>query len=239
MEKGSFIFRKEWKNAISGLPDDVRLEIYEAIIDYGTTGNMPKLRPMAKLAFNFTREFIDKDKSKYESICERRREYGKKGGLAKATKSKQELAKASKSNTGKQKLASVADNDIDNDMSSSNEEQNKKKTTKVVKKDAASAAALLEKRKDDFYKSLVPFVEIYGKDMVRDFFNYWTEANKSRTRMRFEQQPTWETSKRLLTWCKKENNYGHGKRSETTPESRASEVADIIARRNAEDAARS
>ena len=85
------------------------------------------------------------------------------------------------------------------------EKERNKKGTNVPKEDAATAATL--SRKEKFGKSLIPYVEKYGKDMVRDFFDYWTEMNQSKSKMRFEQQPTWETSKRLATWAKRDKNY--------------------------------
>ena len=84
---------------------------------------------------------------------------------------------------------------------------NIKETTTIVvgKKDAAKAATL--SRKENFGRSLIPYVDKYGKEMIREFFDYWSEMNKSKSKMRFEQQPTWETSKRLATWAKRERNY--------------------------------
>ncbi len=88
--------------------------------------------------------------------------------------------------------------------------QNKKESTKK-KVDAAHAAALLEERKEDFYKSLVPYVNKYGKEMVRAFFDYWSEFNKSRTRMRYELEQTWELPKRLATWASRDKQFNeHG-----------------------------
>lgn len=55
-------------------------------------------------------------------------------------------------------------------------------------------------RKADFYNSLIPFVEEYGKELVREFFDYWTEPTKSHLKMRFELQKTWDTKRRLNTW---------------------------------------
>ena len=37
---------------------------------------------------------------------------------------------------------------------------------------------------------------------ANEFISYWTEFNKSRTKMRFELQKTWETKRRLQTWLK-------------------------------------
>ena len=108
-----------------------------------------------------------------------------------------------------------------------------------AKKDAALAATL--SRKEKFYQSLIPFVEKYGKDMIRAFFNYWSEMNKSCTKMRFEQQPTWEIAKRLATWASRDKQFNQNERTTdnrgdySTAEQRAVDTASIIARLGAED----
>ena len=79
----------------------------------------------------------------------------------------------------------------------------KETTTSVVgKKDAAKAATL--SRKDSFYLSLVPYVGKYPKEMIRAFFDYWSELNKSETKMRYELEKTWELPRRLATWASRE-----------------------------------
>lgn len=79
----------------------------------------------------------------------------------------------------------------------------KETTTNVVaKKDAAKAATL--SRKDSFYQLLVPYVGQYPKEMIRAFFDYWSELNKSGTRMRYELEKTWELPRRLATWARRE-----------------------------------
>lgn len=70
------------------------------------------------------------------------------------------------------------------------------------KKNAAKAATL--SRKESFYQSLIPFVGKYPKDMIRAFFDYWSELNKSETKMRYELEKTWELPKRLATWASRE-----------------------------------
>lgn len=62
----------------------------------------------------------------------------------------------------------------------------------------------LKEREHEFGASLIPYVEKYSKETIRAFFNYWTERNKSGTKMRFELEKTWETAKRLQTWASRE-----------------------------------
>ncbi len=81
----AFVFYKEWKEAIKDLPDDIRLEIYESIIEYATTGDIQGLKPMAKVAFNFIKADIDRDIEKYMSMAERNKNNGHKGGRPKTS----------------------------------------------------------------------------------------------------------------------------------------------------------
>ena len=61
---------------------------------------------------------------------------------------------------------------------------------------------MIDKKKSEFKNSLTPFLEIYGRDMLNDFFAYWTEPNKSKTKLKWELNDTWDVSRRLKTWAK-------------------------------------
>lgn len=80
------------------------------------------------------------------------------------------------------------------------------------KKDITDAVLLADKREQEFRESLKQYTDKYDAQMLRDFFDYWTERNKSRTMMRFEKQSTWDLSRRLARWDRNNgkytNNYG-------------------------------
>lgn len=84
----------------------------------------------------------------------------------------------------------------------SKEKESKEEKNKAKKKDAAIAAT--QQRKKEFYDLLIPYVDMYGKVMIRAFFDYWTETNKTQTKMRFEQQKTWDLNLRLRNWASRE-----------------------------------
>lgn len=88
------------------------------------------------------------------------------------------------------------------DNKKKDEEDNTKESPYGDKKNATKAATL--SRKESFYQSLVPFVGKYQKEMIRSFFDYWSELNKSETKMRYELEKTWELPKRLATWANRE-----------------------------------
>lgn len=64
-----------------------------------------------------------------------------------------------------------------------------------------------EARAQKFYDSLLPFLETYKPEMLRAFYSYWSEWNKSTTKMRWELQATWETKKRLAKWASRDNDF--------------------------------
>lgn len=123
--------------------------------------------------------------------------------------------------------------------------KNKEKTPKGVKKEkevAASAATPedeLEKRAEVLYNTLKPYVSMYGKDMIRQFYDYWTEPNKSRTKMRYELERTWDTKRRLNTWASRENINRRRTNYDTNPEQarqqREQDALNIMRRLAAED----
>lgn len=89
--------------------------------------------------------------------------------------------------------------------------EKKESTTKVVRKKESKPNTIpkekIEKRKTDFYDSLRPYVGQYPKEMIREFYDYWSEMNKSCTLMRYEGEKTWELQKRLSRWARKTNDY--------------------------------
>lgn len=116
------------------------------------------------------------------------------------------------------------------------EKESKENTLTGVKEKVAACAATLTKRKKAFYDSLVPYLYKYGKEMLREFYDYWSEMNPSRTKMKFEQQPTWEVGKRLATWARNEKNYtSHGNNRTDNKQQRDIEAANIVERLLAED----
>ena len=66
---------------------------------------------------------------------------------------------------------------------------------------------LLEKREVKFKTEVYAFLDKYSKEMLTKFFNYWSEKNKSCSKMRFELQKTFEISKRLATWSRNESTF--------------------------------
>ena len=102
-KKKRFVLYTDYAEQIKTLPMEEIGRLFCAILDYADGVKDVELSPAASMAFAFIRQQMDRDRMKYEEVCEKRREIGRKGGLqrveneAKATKSNQMQANASKS----------------------------------------------------------------------------------------------------------------------------------------------
>lgn len=194
----SFVFYRSFYDAIKDLPRDVQGEIYTAIMEYSLYGKETEnLKPIARSVFTLMKPQIDVNNKRFEN--------GKRGGRPKS----EDKPKGNQNET-KEKPKNNQNETKDEPNVNVNDNVNvyTENTTNVVsKKDAAKAATL--KRKEEFYQTLVPFVGKYGREMIRAFFEYWSELNKPGTKMRCEMQKTWEVNLRLATWAKNEKpQYG-------------------------------
>lgn len=92
----------DFLNSIEPLDDAERGRLFTAILRYASTGELPDLEGNERFIFPTARAMIDRDQEQYKKTCAARAEYGKRGGLAKASKSKQKVAKRSKSSQEKE-----------------------------------------------------------------------------------------------------------------------------------------
>ena len=118
--KKTFILQTDVCKGILAMLDNEKSGIlFRLIVDYVSGDNkIPvdgEMRPTGiqevDLAFALIRVGLDDNVRTYNEICERRREYGRKGGLAKqanVSKSKQKQANANNSSKSKQNVANVA-----------------------------------------------------------------------------------------------------------------------------------
>ena len=113
-ERNSFLLYKDSRIFIDRLDKEQRGDLLAAIFAYVCDGEIPDFHGdgMTQMCFEIIKSYLDRDEKKYQEKCRKRAEAGQKGGLAKASNSKQSKAKA---NDGKQCIANLADNDTDTD----------------------------------------------------------------------------------------------------------------------------
>lgn len=174
-----FLYYKDWAELLLKMPEDLRHRIDDAVKKYVLYGEEPTDTEVLYSMFGIMRQQIDRDDAKWEQTRLERVEYGRLGGLAKASIRQNKLARV-----GYKVKVEGKDN----------------KESTIVPKKNISLTKPLEERRKDFENTILPYLDQYGQEMCTEFCMYWTEPNKSNTKMRFELQKTWETGRRLSRW---------------------------------------
>lgn len=92
----------------SKLADTERLLLYDAILDYGQTGESPNFSGALGVAWDYIQPTLDEDNARYEATREKRAKAGALGGSAKAKAAKQSEANVANASDAKQDEANVA-----------------------------------------------------------------------------------------------------------------------------------
>ena len=72
----------------------------------------------------------------------------------------------------------------------------------------------ISNRRNDFVFEVLTFD--YDESILNGFIDYWTEPNKSNTKMKFELNKTWKTELRLKTWATNQKKWDKPKNNNTT-----------------------
>lgn len=104
-----------------------------------------------------------------------------------------------------------ADRDTDNNIRQDKIREDKKEKVKKEK-------SFKEFTEQDFKEELKLHSEKYSKEMLKDFFIYWTEPNE-KGKMKFQLQKTWSTAGRLSTWSRNDFNGNSGSKQKETKQS--------------------
>lgn len=76
-------FHRKWFEATKDFPDDARLEIFDAILQYALDGTVKDLTPLSRMVFPLIKQEIDNDNKRIAEISAKRRDAGKQGGAPK------------------------------------------------------------------------------------------------------------------------------------------------------------
>lgn len=113
MAKNSFVIYHNYRDTLEDLTNEQVGELFRAIFDYEIDKKEPNFNGELKIAFRFIKKDLDLNSDKYESICERNRMNGLKGGRPKNPKNPNGFSKTQE-NPEKPKKADN-DNEYDND----------------------------------------------------------------------------------------------------------------------------
>lgn len=108
-EKDSFVLYNSYYDLIEDLDMEQRGALLTAILEHSLGIEQTDLDPITKLAYRVIASQLDRDRKKWERTCKKRAEAGRRGGLAKASKAKQDLANVAKASKAKQSQANEAE----------------------------------------------------------------------------------------------------------------------------------
>jgi Family of unknown function (DUF6291) len=171
-------------HTIECLSDEEAGNLFKHYLRYINDLNPCAETRLTALLFEPIKQNLKRDLKKWESIIDKRKVAGSIGG-------KQKVANA-KSATDIVANVAVIDN------------------VNVKVKEINNN---IDIRKLKFADTLKPFLDKYGKEMIRKFYDYWTEPNKSNTKFKQELQKTWDVKRRLDSWSS--NNFDNKKQQHT------------------------
>lgn len=175
-----------FREAIAELSTEEKGCLLDVIFSYHSGEPIPELPKLVKIVFSIMKPQFERDSLKYQRIVERNRINGALGGRPRENPNNPNNPDGYFGNP----------NDNDNDTDSDNDNDN----------DSDAGGDALEKLQKEFYDSLIPFIDKYGKDQIRDFYNYYSEPDKSRTKIKYQMYDTWDTKTRLERWAKRSFN---------------------------------
>lgn len=100
--------------------------------------------------------------------------------------------------------------------------------TQTILEETKVKKTILE-RKQEFYNSLIPFLETYSKEMLKEFFDYWTEHGERDKKFRKEKETSFDLDLRLRTWFKRSKEF---KEKNVAPKKEKVNSGKIIIERN-------
>jgi hypothetical protein len=184
--KKSFVAYSDWYGMFKALPDEVAGKLIKHIFSYVNDENPTTEDFVINALFEQVKSTLKRDLKKWEEQQEQRKQAGIRS--AEVRKQNATLVNARSLSSTVSVSGNVNDNVNDN----------------VIKNKES-----LETRSLAFKETLRPFINKFGVDMVKNFYGYWSEPNQSKTKMLFEMQKTWDTSRRLETWSKRESSFNN------------------------------
>lgn len=180
--KKSFVLYTDSQGLVNQLPDDVAGRLFKHIYAYVNDEKPISEELLLNIAFEPIKMQLKRDLIKWENQLEQRKQAGLKSA---------EVRKRNATKTNERSISSTDNVNVNVNVNDINKD----------------SKANLEIRSLAFKNSLIPFKQKYSIDMLKDFFGYWTEPNKSNTKLKFELQQTWSISRRLETWAKNDKTF--------------------------------
>jgi hypothetical protein len=199
--KKSFVLYSDSQGLVNQLPDDVAGRLLKHIYAYVNDEKPISNELLLNIAFEPIKMQLKRDLVKWEQTLEGRSKAGKASAEAK------KLAKLTQQTLTNSTNVDFVQQSSTNSTDNVNVNVNVNDNVSVINKIESKPS--LETRSLAFKETLRPFINKFGVDMVKNFYGYWSEPNQTKTKMLFEMQKTWDTSRRLENWSKRESSFNN------------------------------
>jgi hypothetical protein len=193
--KKSFILYTDLKSVVEKLITKDREdgtnntgELFYHILKYVNDEDPKPSNFIIEMAFESIKLQLKRDLIKYEEIKEKNRQNALSRWVKARKKDSKDMQSYATANDRIIRNANDADNGIDNEIDNDIKDN-------IIKKES------------EFKESIKPFIQKYGKDICNDFYMYWSEPDKSRTKLRYELQKTWDVGRRLAYWANRDKTF--------------------------------
>jgi hypothetical protein len=188
--KKSFTAYCDWNNTFNSLPDDKAGQLVKYLFAYVNDENPETDDLLINAVFANIKATLKRDLVKWNEKSEKNKQIALDRWNKKANESTNVIANVcERIKSDANYTDSVSDSVSDKDINKVNSKAN------------------LEIRTLAFKNSLIPFKNKYQIDLLKNFFEYWTEPNPSKTKMRFELEKTWSIERRLTNWASRQKDF--------------------------------
>lgn len=208
-DKKSFVLYSDLIHTVRKMPKEKQADLFMTILAFVNDENPIVDDLIVELVFEPIKLQMKRDLIKYENTKERRKEAGRLAGLksGEARKTLEKPLNESQPNEPNRTKRTIGSKNEPNEHVTVNVNDNVNVNDTVIKKEEIVV------RKLKFSDTLKPFLKTYGSEFLNDFYKYWTEPNKSKTKFKQELQQTWDLERRLEMWARNDKNFNNQKQN--------------------------
>lgn len=206
-DKKAIIVYSDWIDLFVALTDEEAGKLIKHFFKYVNDENPVASDRIIELSFIQIKNALKRDLNKWEQTLETRSHNGKIGNLKRyhidlynnveaKTMTLEEAEIIAKS-----RKTSQPDSVAINNVAKLAVSVNVNDSVNVIVKES------IEERKLKFANSLKPFLSIYHKNLLNDFYGYWTQHGENDRKFLAEKQKSFGIERRLETWKRNEKTF--------------------------------
>lgn len=197
--KKSFVLYADLLKSIEHLTNEEKGILFNHLLEYVNDKNPVLEDRLILTAWKPIELQLKRDLIKFEEVKAKRSDAGKRSAELRAKKAEEQ------NSTNPTHVESVEQNSTNPTVNDSVNVTDTVNVNDILLKKETKVN--ISERKSIFYNSLIPYTQTYGKVMLREFYEYWTEHGENDLKFRKEKEKTFGLDRRLKTWSS--NNFNN------------------------------